>query len=63
MMLLSNFIGFFTEDSKQEPDDPSNDNIDVDEVPSACNQSTQTENIVDLDKDPLKEDVANETDV
>ena len=49
-MYLSNFIVFFTEDSKPEPDDPLND-IDADKVPSACDQSTQTE-VVDLSKKP-----------
>ena len=53
-MYLSNFIIFFAEDSKPEPDDPSNDNMDADKVPSASNQSTQTEDDVDLSKKPLE---------
>ena len=59
-----NFIFFLAEDSNLS--DSLNDNIDVDEVDEAgvaCDQSTQMENIVDLDKDPLKDDVPNETDV
>ena len=42
---------FFTEDSKSKPDDPSNDKMDFDSVPSACDQSSQTE-VVDLSKKP-----------
>ena len=47
-MCLSNLIIFFPEDSEPEPDDPSNDNMDLNKVPSACDQSTQTEEVVDL---------------
>ena len=47
-MNRSNFIIFFIEDSKPEPDDPSNDNMALDKAPSACDQSTQTEEVVDL---------------
>ena len=56
-MYLSNFIVFFTEDSKPEPDDPLND-IDADKVPSACDQSTQTE-VVDLSAKPSEVDTTN----
>ena len=58
-MYLSNFIIFFTDDSKPEPDDPSNDNKDINKAPSACDQSTQTE-VVDLSKKPSKVEVTNE---
>ena len=58
-MYLSNFIIFFTEDSKPEPDYPSNDNMDADKVPSASDQSTQTEDVVDLSKKPPEVDTTN----
>ena len=61
-MLLFDSI-FFLEDSTPEPTYASNDNIDVDEMPPACDRSTQMKKIADFVKDPLKEDVANETDV
>ena len=50
---------FFTEDSKSKPDDPSNDIMETDKAPSACNQSTQTEEVVDLFKKPLEVDTTN----
>ena len=57
-MNCSNFIIFFTEDSKpEEPDDPSNDKMDADKVPSACDQSSQTEELVDLSKTPSEVEV------
>ena len=59
-MYLSNFIIFFTEDSNTEPDDPSNDKMDTDKGPSACDQSTQTEEVVDLSKKPSEVEVTNE---
>ena len=51
-MYLSNFFVFFTEDSNPEPDDPPDDTMDANKVPSASNQSTQTEDVVDLSKKP-----------
>ena len=59
-MCLSNLIIFFPEDSKPEPDDPSNDNMDTDKVPSACDQSIQTEEVVDLSAKPSEVDTTNE---
>ena len=56
---MSNFFVFFAEDSKPEPDDPSNDNMDADQGPSACNQSTQTEDVVDFSKKPLEVETTN----
>ena len=58
-MNRSNFIIFFIEDSKPEPDDPSNDNMALDKAPSACDQSTQTEEVVDLSKKPPEVDTTN----
>ena len=62
-MLLFDSIFFLAEDSTPEPTYASNDNIDVDEVPPACDRSTQMKKIADFVKDPLKEDVADEADV
>ena len=58
-MCLSNLIIFFPEDSEPEPDDPSNDNMDLNKVPSACDQSTQTEEVVDLSSKPPEVDTTN----
>ena len=58
-MYISNFIVFFKEDSNSEPDDPSNDKMDADKVPSAFDQSTQTEEVVDLAKKPSEFEVTN----
>ena len=33
--------------------------MDADQGPSACNQSTQTEDVVDLSKKPLEVDAVN----
>ena len=56
---MSNFFVFFAEDSKPEPDDPSNDITDADKAPSASDQSTQTEEIVNLSKKPSEVDTTN----
>ena len=50
----------FPEDSKPEPGDPSNDNMDADKAPSACDQSTQTGEVVDLSKKSMEDEVTNE---
>ena len=55
-MYFSNFIVYFTEDSEPELDNPSNDNMDLNKIPLACDQSTQTEEVVDLSKKPLEVD-------
>ena len=52
---------FNLETSIAEQTDSSKDNNDeVTGLPSACNQSTQTEDVVDLTKEPSKEDVYGE---
>ena len=58
-MYFSNFIVYFTEDSEPELDNPSNDNMDLNKVPSACDQSTQTEEVVDLSSKPPEVDTTN----
>ena len=62
-MYLSDFIILFTEDSKPEPDDPSNDNMDADKLPSACDQSTQTEEVEATNEEGLTNPLPDETDV
>ena len=59
-MHLSNVFIFFAEDSKPEPDNPSNENMDANRVSSGCDQSTQTEEVVDLFKKPSEVDTTNE---
>ena len=51
-MYLSKSTILFTEDSKSEPNDPSNGNMDFDREQSACDLSTLTEEVVDLSKKP-----------
>ena len=51
-MTVSKYIVSFTEDSKLESNNPSNENMDFDRDPSACNQLTQTDEFVDLSKKP-----------
>ena len=58
-MCLSNFNVYSTEDSKPKRDDPSNDNKDLVKVPSASDQSTQTEEVMDLFKKPQEVDTTN----
>ena len=49
------------ETSKPKHNDTSMDNTDeITEVPSACNQSTQTEDVLELTKDPSGEDIFEE---
>ena len=58
-MHLSNVFIFFAEDSNPEPDDPPDDTMDANKVPSACDQSTQTEEVLDLSKKPAEVDTIN----
>ena len=58
-MYLSKFFILFSEDSEPEPDNPSNNIMDADKVPSACDQSTLTEEVVDLSKKPSEVDTTN----
>lgn len=59
-MCLSSFNVYSTEDPKPEPDDPLNNNMDFDKAPPACDQSTQTEEVVALSKKPPEVDTTNE---
>ena len=59
-MHLSNVFIFFAEDSKPEPDNPSNENMDANRVSSGCDQSTQTEEVVNLSKEPSEVEAINE---
>ena len=52
---------FILESSNVQQTDASKDNTDdISELSSACNQSTQTEDVLDLTKEPAKEDVSEE---
>ena len=55
------FSFFILDSSNPEQRDASKDNIDdIMELPSACNQLTQTEDILDFTKEVSKEDVFEE---
>ena len=53
------YIILETSDSEQT-DTLMDDTNEITGLPSACNQSTQTEDVLDLTKEPAKEDVSGE---
>ena len=52
---------FILETSNSEQTETSMDNtVEITGLPSACHQSTQIEDVLDLTKEPAKEDVSEE---
>ena len=61
MNLDLNFRYFILETSNSEQTGTSKDNADeITGLPSACHQSTQIEDVLDLTKEQVKEDVSEE---
>lgn len=49
-----------TDQSNHKPADAERDDFKGNETPSACDQSTQTENVHDFVKEPLEENITEE---